>query len=136
MTIMIMIMAIMIMLIMMIMIMIMMIMIMIMGDSGSPHVEPDDLLVLGIDLPTHLIICIMEKGKNDDDDNDKDGNDDDDDDNDKDGNNDDGEEQHLVEGGLKGGCSGLATAVHLNHFSISNQDDQLFNYSIVTTTLW
>merc|ERR1719352_815307 len=37
-----------------------------------PHVKPDDLLVLGIDLPTHL-----------------------------------------VEGGLKGRCSGLTTEVHL-----------------------
>ena len=41
----------------MMMAMVMMIMMVSMGDSGSPHVEPDDLLVLGIDLPTRLIVC-------------------------------------------------------------------------------
>ena len=46
----------MIMIMMMMVMMVMMIMMMIMRDSGSPHVEPDDLLVLGIDLPTRLIV--------------------------------------------------------------------------------
>ena len=62
-------------------------------------------------LPTHLIVK-MEKGNND---NDWDAGDDDDSD-------DDDYEVHLVEGGLKGRCSGLTTAVHLRHFFIRNQE--------------
>ena len=64
-------------------------------------------------LPTHMIV-IMKKGNNVND-NDWDARDDDDGD-------DDDYEVHLVEGGLKGRCSGLTTAVHLRHFFIRNQE--------------
>ena len=38
-------------------------------------------------------------------------------------------EEHLVEGGLQGSCSGLATAVHLNHFSIRIQEITMIIFS-------
>ena len=38
-------------------------------------------------------------------------------------------EEHLVEGGLQGSCSGLATAVHLNHFSIRIREITMIIFS-------
>ena len=75
---------------------------------APPHVEPDDLLVLGIDLATHLVVKLEQRKQNgaaDDAADDK------------------GEEDvivaggHLVKGGLKGCSSGLTTAVHLSQCS-------------------
>ena len=75
---------------------------------APPHVDPDDLLVLGIDLATHLVVKLEQRKQNGADD---------------DAVDDKGEEDvivaggHLVEGGLKGCSSGLTTAVHLSQCS-------------------